>query len=387
MTEPRRVRSILNSNLERLKKMKKIYIALAIMAAAALTSCRVEEPSFNGAEVGENAVVFGINKVTGTKASDRVVSYATLPGRVSAGKQSFILEETVERLDGTPVASTKGTPAYTENVGSLYGDKLGVYSPTASFGDATYEVISKDDGAGWRYHHNYAASPWPDDDTEVDFYFRMPTDMSGVDGDFAYAKTDGKQTISFSYTTPETASEQQDILFGARSASKADYLASLPSGVPVLLQHALTGVKFRIVNNDDMEKSQAIHTADNTETYIEKVVISGSLVDWGDELIPLFTLAIRVETDTATRIERLRTREREHFGNRIDPGGDMYENHKEFIEWAASYDEGGTEMRSKAKHDEWQKLLSCPVVLVDGSLPVETNLEVINKKGIKGINF
>jgi len=72
----------------------------------------------------------------------------------------------------------------------------------------------------------------------------------------------------------------------------------------------------------------------------ENVVIFGSLVDWGDELIPLFTLAVRVETDTATRIERLRAREREHFGSRIDPGGDMYENHKEFIEWAAAYDEG-----------------------------------------------
>ena len=42
----------------------------------------------------------------------------------------------------------------------------------------------------------------------------------------------------------------------------------------------------------------------------ESVVISGSLVDWGDELIPLFTLAVRVETDTAVRIERLKKRRR-----------------------------------------------------------------------------
>ena len=45
------------------------------------------------------------------------------------------------------------------------------------------------------------------------------------------------------------------------------------------------------------------------------------LVDWSDELIPLFTLAIRVETDTAIRIDRLKRRERERFGNRIDLGG------------------------------------------------------------------
>lgn len=38
----------------------------------------------------------------------------------------------------------------------------------------------------------------------------------------------------------------------------------------------------------------------------DNVVISGSLVDWGDELIPLFTLAIRIETKTNIRIERLK---------------------------------------------------------------------------------
>lgn len=89
----------------------------------------------------------------------------------------------------------------------------------------------------------------------------------------------------------------------------------------------------------------------------DTVVISSSLVDWGDVLIPFFTLAIRVNTDTAIRIERLKKRERAHFGNRIDAGGDMYENHRKFLEWAASYDNGGLDMRSKAKHDEWEKQL------------------------------
>ena len=57
----------------------------------------------------------------------------------------------------------------------------------------------------------------------------------------------------------------------------------------------------------------------------------------------------------------------------------MYKNHTDFIAWAASYDEGGTEMRSRAMHDEWQKLLQCPLVTVDGTLPLETNAEIIEK--------
>ncbi|MBE5960217.1 MAG: shikimate kinase [Lachnospiraceae bacterium] len=111
----------------------------------------------------------------------------------------------------------------------------------------------------------------------------------------------------------------------------------------------------------------------------DKVVISGSLVDWGDELIPLFTLAIRLKTDTNIRMERLKRREHEHFGTRIDAGGDMYRNHLEFIEWAASYDEGDLNMRSKAKHDEWEKLLPCRKIILDGNGSLEHNLSMVKK--------
>ena len=55
------------------------------------------------------------------------------------------------------------------------------------------------------------------------------------------------------------------------------------------------------------EERLALMKKDITEN--ENVVISGSLVDWGDELIPMFTLVVRLVTDTETRIERLKNRE------------------------------------------------------------------------------
>lgn len=70
------------------------------------------------------------------------------------------------------------------------------------------------------------------------------------------------------------------------------------------------------------------------------------LVDWGDELIPLFSLAIRVVTDTEIRIERIKQRERDKFGERIVSGGDMYQQHWDFIEWARKYNTGSVNMRS-----------------------------------------
>ena len=111
----------------------------------------------------------------------------------------------------------------------------------------------------------------------------------------------------------------------------------------------------------------------------ENVVISGSIADWGDILIPYFTLAIRITVDPSVRIARLIQRERNRFGARIEPGGDMYQQHLNFIEWAKSYDTGGIHTRSKAKHDEWQKLRTCKCLHLDGSNTVEFNFEIVKK--------
>lgn len=117
----------------------------------------------------------------------------------------------------------------------------------------------------------------------------------------------------------------------------------------------------------------------------EHAVISGSLVDWGDALIPRFTLAVRLATDTELRIQRLKAREREEFGERIDPGGDYYENHQEFLEYARAYDTGGMNMRSRAKHDEWQKRLQCPLlVLSGGEDPAKNAAKIFQAIGWEG---
>lgn len=125
------------------------------------------------------------------------------------------------------------------------------------------------------------------------------------------------------------------------------------------------------------DKAERLRLMKKEITESDKVVISGSLVDWGDELIPYFTLAVRIITDSHVRLERLRQRENRHFGPRIELGGDMYQTHQEFLEWAAGYDTGGLNTRSKAKHDEWEKLLTCRQIVVNGEDNLICNLELI----------
>ncbi len=110
------------------------------------------------------------------------------------------------------------------------------------------------------------------------------------------------------------------------------------------------------------------------------VVLSGSLSGWGDPLIPRFSYAIRLVTDTDTRLERLKAREYERFGERIREGGDMYVQHREFLDWAAKYDDGSPEMRSRAHHDEWQKKLLCPFLTLDGTKSPDENAAFIERK-------
>ena len=245
--------------------MKKIYMAMAVIAAAMLSSCE-KEKDFNGlTPLGENDIAFVINN-TGTRSMEAVsetsvqTGVSIEAGRTSAG-DAYFLEETIEELN--PTLDTRGTPAYTVNLGTLY-KTMGVYAD-GNFGDASFEVMDMYEnpkgGDGWRYHHNYDGSPWPTNkDAVVDFYLNMPASPTGVN----ITDRSNKQ-IEFAYSSPLTGADQQDILFAQTSISKNQHDGYLPKGAPVMMYHALTGVKFRTG-----------HLNDNpTKTIITKVVIKG----------------------------------------------------------------------------------------------------------------
>ena len=106
-----------------------------------------------------------------------------------------------------------------------------------------------------------------------------------------------------------------------------------------------------------------------------RCVISGSLCGWGDAFLPRFERIIWLQAPTQLRLERLRKRELEEIGPWILPGGDMHKNHVEFLDWAGRYDTGDESMRSYAAHERWLRGAACPVLVLDGTKPVE---ELVN---------
>ena len=106
-------------------------------------------------------------------------------------------------------------------------------------------------------------------------------------------------------------------------------------------------------------------------------VVSGSLCGWGDVAIPRFELVVFLAIPHDIRMARLRRREHERFGDRVLPGGDMYEVSQAFLTWAASYDEGGLDIRSRQLHDQWLSTFPCPIICFEGAYTLEEQLAVL----------
>ena len=235
--------------------MKKSHILLAVLFMAALVSCQENELRNDEFVAKDGDIVF---RMTGNgRATKSMDSVTPMKGvTIDLGSQAgthFFLEETVINLNEIDFGpQTKGTPAYTLNLGQLYADNLGVSAVGGTFGDFAYASAEEEIGSDnkWLYWHHYATDPWPEDEEEeVGFYLRMPASPAGVTfGTGAYGTNDDGATITFTYKTPNTAAATQDILFGYRSLAKKDYPKT---GIPAVLYHALTGVKFAIGNDDD----------------------------------------------------------------------------------------------------------------------------------------
>lgn len=226
--------------------MKKNYIAFAVLAALALTSC-VEEKSFKDHIVGKNEIAFVLQSgaTRAAEAGSPVTKGITAPiGRID--NLEIFLDETITDLDFV-APETRGTPVYTENVGTLYKNQLFVHAN--GFGDATFETMddARVENSGWRYNHNYGSNLWPSDGSAVDFHLLMPSSPKGV-SNLTYAA--GAKT-SFSYESPTTAVDQQDLIVSGTTLTEAQHKGYLPNGAPVTFYHALTAVKFAIANDDE----------------------------------------------------------------------------------------------------------------------------------------
>ena len=89
--------------------------------------------------------------------------------------------------------------------------------------------------------------------------------------------------------------------------------------------------------------------------------------DYGSTILPLYRYAVLMEVPKEIRMERIRNRSFQKFGSRMREGGDLYESEEVFFQTAAA--------RPEDYAESWVRTLPCPVVVVDGTRPVEENVE------------
>lgn len=95
-------------------------------------------------------------------------------------------------------------------------------------------------------------------------------------------------------------------------------------------------------------------------------VLSGSLIGWGEAVIPRLTHAVLLTLPPEVRLARLKAREAQRYGDRIAPGGDLAGEHRDFLDWAAGFDDPDFAQRSLRRTEAWLAALPCPVLRLEG---------------------
>ena len=135
------------------------------------------------------------------------------------------------------------------------------------------------------------------------------------------------------------------------------------------------------------EPQQRVEQIRASAAQVNDWVLSGSLCSWGEALLPLFTHAVFLQLDDAERMQRLTARERQRYGERVLPGGDMHAQSQAFLEWAACYRHGDLQTRSLRMHEAWiEQKLRCPLLRLDSTResPEKLARQVIDWLGAPG---
>ncbi len=101
----------------------------------------------------------------------------------------------------------------------------------------------------------------------------------------------------------------------------------------------------------------------------DDVVLASVRGNYSEQIEKLFNLAVYIDIPKEIRMARVRKRSYDKFGNRMLPGGDLYESEERFFKMV--------EARSDDHAKGWLKDLTCPVISIDGTAEIATNVEIL----------
>ena len=101
----------------------------------------------------------------------------------------------------------------------------------------------------------------------------------------------------------------------------------------------------------------------------ENFVFASVKGDYGQRVYPFYRYAVLISVPKDIRIQRVQNRSFQKFGDRMLPGGDLYEKEERFFDVIKS--------RTETASEEWIQSLSCPIIRVNGTKSVEESVKFI----------
>lgn len=98
----------------------------------------------------------------------------------------------------------------------------------------------------------------------------------------------------------------------------------------------------------------------------DRFVFAAVKGDYGDRFISSLKHIILIEVPKQIRSQRVRNRSHQKFGDRILPGGDLFEKENKWFSI--------TDSRPEDDVTTWLETVQRPVIRIDGTLPVEKNV-------------
>ena len=96
-------------------------------------------------------------------------------------------------------------------------------------------------------------------------------------------------------------------------------------------------------------------------------ILAGVTMNWSEEILSKIDIVFWLQVPLDERLKRIQSREEKRFGTRALAGGDMYAQQMEFRKSVVN--------RDLTYLEESVKKLNCPVIILDGTLPVTKNIE------------
>lgn len=158
------------------------------------------------------------------------------------------------------------------------------------------------------------------------------------------------------------------------------------SGKSTLGRALAESLGWRFIDNEDLyfPKADPNHpyAAERMQDEVERLLLEvvrqdGQFVfaavrgNYGEAVLPYYKAAVLVEVPREVRLQRVWERSHRKFGERMLPGGDLYESEKRFYDLVAA--------RPEDYATRWLDAVNIPVLRMDGTRPEGENVRAMTE--------